>query len=527
MDLEIRVENSLLGSEMKIARDQFQHLLNVGQRTLHSRYNHEEIEEAGVDSMLEKASLLFAGTYNALKKKIATEAPEINTQRVAFKRSYLAYCASEAVLQYVSSEFNGEELVFEAQSKKPNVNSDAALITSALKGLNTGVSSTNHLVETRGSILSYFSEYKHRAKRELVGKEFKDAYKQAKRTTIISDLFRIEGIDEPAAKVLTEKVHDQTKIKASTLFEKPPHIIRLDELIQAKDILGNQRAKEDIKESVFQLFANDPVQGNPFDADGGLRDIYLLAGDSGTGKTMLAQYAISEAVRLSKGYSLPFQAVEIELDDAHQDGPVQIARYQFNWIVEKNIPTIVLFDEAEDKCRDRGQLSNATHKIAVTNEILRFTDGISYPKGAGRLSFFLSNRPYDIDKALRDRAQNGIYHCQGPTTPEEKGTVLRNNLHKSLQKRFIKVDAWEQHGELCYELDLKGRQLREIAKSVVDGSRTNHYPQQFFHMSYEQKLKEIRKRHKPVTDEILQEHIYKIANKKDQVLTAAQEFNQQ
>jgi AAA+ superfamily predicted ATPase len=525
MNLEVVVKKSLLASEMKIAKDQFSHLLNIEKEAVHSRYNKQAITEANIDALIEKTTLLFAGVYASLKKTIEKETPQLRKEPVEFTRAYFAYCASEAVLQYLPKEFSGDSFGEHSEHRKPNTSSDAALITSTIRDLAKALSITEHLGQSYGAILTHFQRFKEKAREQIQEQKYQKAYSLVQRVNITNELFTIKGIDKYKGTTLTKKLNAKTSTTEQEDFKQKPKIITLDKQIHAEDILGNNEAKKSIAESVFQLFAADPERGNPFQEDGGFQNIYLLAGDSGTGKTMLAHYAITQAQILSEKYNIPFQAVEIAFDSSLQDGPVQVARYQFSWIVEKKIPTLVIIDEAEDKVHDRGKLFNATHKIATTNEFLRFTDGLTYGLGGNRISFFMTNRPYDVDRALRDRASGGTYHCQGPTTPEEKMIVLRNNIEKNIDQKFVEVDQWESFGELCYTLDLKGRQLREVAKSIIKSSRTNDYPTNFMNMNYEDKRKEIQKRYKPITNEVIEQHIYTIANKKSEVKEASQAFN--
>ena len=527
MTLELVIKDELLKSKIGVSNVEFSAVLNLQQRALEVKYSSDEsVDLDSAKTLVKNASLMFAGAYHSLKETFAEQETFFSSTSPSFQRSYLTTLASEAVLQYVDSSYSDNVSPHSSTVHTPDIRSDSVLITASLKDVITTLKQTVDVTDTKSAVLAYFSSFKQLSKDKLHSFQEKNSLQKANKTTIKGKYFTLRGVEDTIIKSITEPINSANKSKTSSLFTVKPNIITIDELLSAKDILGNEKAKNEIKSSVNNAFAyNFSVNKNPFLEDGGFRQKYLLVGDSGSGKTILVHFAISEALRLSEKHGKEFEAIDLDFTDAHQDGPIKILKHQLDYVSRGDKIYLIAVDEADGKFPSREKLFNAAHKTETGNEMLNFLNGLSYTNKGNYIILFTSNTPHDLDKALRSRLKTGTHYCEGPVTPKQKGKVLENNLRSYLQPKFLKANKWDYFGSLCHDLNLQGRDLRSVAELIASSSRTNHFPGNFMDLSYDVQVREIKKRHTLVTNQVVEKAIYIIGNKTEDIQKAALAFS--
>jgi len=236
-------------------------------------------------------------------------------------------------------------------------------------------------------------------------------------------------------------------------------------------------------------------------------------------------YGISQAMIFAEKTGKEFEAIDLTFRDAHQDGPVLILKNQLEYISQGDKLFFVSIDDADAKFPSREKLFNAIHRADTGNEMLQFLNGLTYLNRGNYIISFTSNKPFDLDKALRSRLSKGTYYCEGPVTPEQKAKVLENNIRSYLNDNFLKVTKWKEFGELSQELGLQGRDLRSVAELISENSRTNHFPKNFHtKMEYKLQVQEIKKRHVNITNKVVESAIYEIGTKQQELQNASRAF---
>jgi SpoVK/Ycf46/Vps4 family AAA+-type ATPase len=146
---------------------------------------------------------------------------------------------------------------------------------------------------------------------------------------------------------------------------------------------------------------------------------------------------------------------------------------QLHKISSSNKAFIVFLDDCEKYFPDR-TTSRLDHKKDVVTEFLHFTQGLNGYKNRGNyLLIATANLPQTIDKALLSRFGDGVFHCEGPLTSYEKANVLKQNLSKGIEQGFVSVSNWEDIGSLAMKYNLKGRDLYNIARTLLGESRSS------------------------------------------------------
>ena len=529
MKLEVIVEDILLKTMIGSAKDEYKPILDLQENALIKRFGTRTNEAVEALDTLNKSSLMFAGVYQSVKSKLTAEGIFTTAIPDDFKRAYAVYVASEAVVRFLSKDSQGPmQQSFTRQRPISDFNLELELrdyntIADVLENLAKYVSGASRAADVKLDITNYF--------RFLTGYSLKKlqspsmyAYKETvENLRIKGKYFEVSGLKKSLKK--SSKHKPQKQEAGVAIFEKDPTIITLERRIEKKVVMGNDEALNAVEIAVHHLLAYDPVKKtNPYLFDGGFRQLILLVGDSGTGKTMIFKYGISEAQGIAEAYNLDFVAVALDFEDSYQDGPVQILRHQLSGIVQDNRPYLVFVDEMESKFSARKSVNTAHFEQKTIREFLDFTNGLGYPNRGNYVLLGASNLPDQIDKAIRSRFSKGTYLCEGPKTFEEKARILYNNLLGGINAGYVQISDWRGIGEVAKSLELSGRELAECARDLIEKSRTNHFPANFYQLNFDDKLRVIKSHHDKVRDEKLVRRLYAIAEKKQMVQTAAAQF---
>ncbi len=199
-------------------------------------------------------------------------------------------------------------------------------------------------------------------------------------------------------------------------------------------------------------------------------------------------------------------------------------RYQLQSIVNDNRSYLIFLDEMETKFSARKSHKTQRYEEKTIREFLDFSNGLGYPNRGNYVVCGASNRPMDIDKAIRSRFSKGIFHCKGPVTAEQKAKLLYINLLEGINAGYIRIKDWQAIGELALTLQLGGRDLEQAALDLIDSSRTNSFPRDFYQLNFQDKLKLIKEHHKVIGDDELVKQLYLIANKREVVAQTSLNF---
>lgn len=273
------------------------------------------------------------------------------------------------------------------------------------------------------------------------------------------------------------------------------------------DIVGNEVAKLEVYNAVRNLFSYDSKgKKNAQLKAGRLNSHILLVGEPGSGKSMIAEYAINFGKELAEKHNVTLNSGELHFNSENQDGPIIELRKQLKEINKGEDLYIIFMDEVEDKF----PLSthNQEHKGETVNELKKFIEGVEYQNKGNYIIFAATNHLNKINKEINSRLKSTTYHCKGPISAKEKATVFKANLEKQVNEKYFEFE-WNEVNELFSKYTLSGRHLRDAAKEIANKANMlkytkGDYPDEYYKLNFTQRVKYIQNETKPITiDDII------------------------
>ena len=156
----------------------------------------------------------------------------------------------------------------------------------------------------------------------------------------------------------------------------------------------------------------------------------LLFGPPGTGKTLLAR-AVAAQARAAFFSVSPSSLLSKFVGESEK-----VARAVYD-CARRRAPAVVFFDEIDALASRRGASSEHEASRRLKTELLTQIDGIN--TGASVLTLATSNRPWDLDEAMRRRLERRIY----VPPPDTNGREAMLKIHTTGLKLAGDVDLAE------------------------------------------------------------------------------------
>lgn len=530
MTLEIIVEDVLINTKLRSASDEYSGLIQLQNSSIIQKWGLLKNDSPKIGDMINKASLGFAATYNAVKQKI-NEDKVFNVHIPEdFKREFYVYCGADAVIQALDRNSSSTmQKVREYDKPAPDMNidyktRDYITISEIIQNLSKYITDYAQIDDLGSYVKSYFKYVQENAFNMLTMPGTNNYQDCVKKLKIIGKGFEINGLKKRSSND-TSKTKEEKQSSEEDIFSVDLKEIKPQRPLEKNDIFGNDDALTCVENSVASLLAYDTKKRlNPYLLDGGFNQLILLVGDSGTGKTMIMEYAVSLADKISKENKIDFLPVKMDFSSHFQDGPIKILKYQLSSITNDNRPYIVFLDEMEGKFPSRTDENSLRFEQKLITEFLDFTNGLSYNNKGNYVIIGATNLAENIDKAIKSRFKRGTFVCNGPRTKEEKAKVLYNNLVPGINGGYVKINNLADIAEEAVKAGLSGRGLMQCANDVLEKSRVNHYPKNFYSFSFEDKLSVIKSHHRVVDDTVIMDALHEIAKKDDCIFSASLQY---
>lgn len=445
---QITLEDRLLESMALSAKEDFQPLLkNV--RYDWTRKNATVENEQAAD-LVSKTVGIYGGIFKALKEKFKDERLQASKGEDAAYRAYMTYVAAQGTIDLLLKSSKGSISRSVSQSSR-NTSiqfgaTDFTTLSDVISQLTKEVGAQKDHIGLKYEIIAYLAGISTLAASFLSDEKSVKLKERFSTYQITGKNFEVTGLN-----VRTEKfVSDQSLRKqVQDVLVNP---------VSVQEIVGNSEAIDLIDREVACLLYYDPVEKrNPFM---GFTQFLLLAGTPGTGKTMLANYAMNRAQEIAALYKKQLSLVKLDFEDRYQCGPLDNIRTQLTQVSEGNQAYVIFVDEIDTKIPSR-ESGKDGYKNEVIGEFLRFRGGGGYRNRGNYLVVATSNKPDGLDAALLD-----VFHLeqvQGPVTAEEKLQVLQNNLAKGVERGNVRIKEWEGIKDLLVVHNMSGREIYNIA----------------------------------------------------------------
>lgn len=444
----ITLEDRLINIMTRVSLDRAKPLLSVLESDLTRRFNYVNETKQAI-SFTEKIIGHYGGIYLALKQDLKKDINNPN-----FRKKYFNFIACEATLQ----KFGMDNLSFnQSQVISPMQYLPSHELNEVIKSVYNLTASSKSIPKISQNI----NQFLRNNSTSLVGEMSLPIFNQEKQ--IVED-WAIKGNGfEVSFNKLKQKIIQghQQNINNSNLQEKIETHVRtlrphnLNPLKQ-KDIFGNEDAISLVNNEVPCLFAYDNLEKrNPFL---GFSSYLMFVGLPGTGKTMLARYAMSLGKSLAEKYHKPLSLVQLDIKDSWKNGSYLNLESQFQEINKGDKIYMVFIDEI-DKALAGDQDQGAVEQF------LKFRGGAEYNDKGNYIILSTTNNPEVIHKGIM-RSFN-ILNIEGPKTIDDKINLLRNNL----QGTYLKINSWDSIYDAFSKYDLTGSDISKIAERTKMKSR--------------------------------------------------------
>ncbi len=241
--------------------------------------------------------------------------------------------------------------------------------------------------------------------------------------------------------------------------------------VVGKEVIGNDEAMSGLRRNLYRLGHFNPATMSNLFVEAGLppAQTALLSGPTGTGKTLLTNVLYGEFIDWVARYNLaPVKEHRLgnDLKTSLINEGVENLRRHFNEMLSEPVIHLGLVDEFEGLAFRRSDLTNHPEEYKFQTEYMLGLSRLEGIKDRGNVFLtHITNFPGRLDPAMRARVSELAFAVYGPTTPEERGLLLRNELRQGVELGVVQVDDWEGLGRLAGELiaDCSGRDLKNLA----------------------------------------------------------------
>lgn len=241
-----------------------------------------------------------------------------------------------------------------------------------------------------------------------------------------------------------------------------------------EDIIGNENAKDLLKESVWKTMAyRVDDQASPFQTDDG--DIaypyhVLMEGPPGTGKTLTIGAALNFAHEQAQEYDKPIEVRKIEarnIGSKYKNESSQNLENELQAIMDPEVIGFGVLEDVDALVADREEVDDDPEEGKIVGTLLNMMEGIESSPGSYML-MATTNKPTNLDDAFKNRWHQQI-HVPGPEDAEEAAELAEHILsHHHPAPKNIRVDEWDSIGEQAHEYGFVGRELRNATLSLID-----------------------------------------------------------
>ncbi|MCC7574092.1 ATP-binding protein [Candidatus Woesearchaeota archaeon] len=256
------------------------------------------------------------------------------------------------------------------------------------------------------------------------------------------------------------------------------------------DIIGNVVVKDSLDLSMRKLFLyNSERKNNPALEKMQFKQNFLLVGESGNGKGMLAAYAASVGSDLASKLDKDLRIVSMENNSSYQDGPIlKLLSYLKN-ISNSDDLFLVILDEVDSVFSSRVDYKTQNYQKKLVTELLKFTsNSVEYVNKGNYVLIAMTNTPNQLDPAFLNRLNKGTYLCEGPKSVDEKILLVKNLIYKLVPDDVVRVKDWNKIGGVAYDLGLSGRELKDCVENLFESSCLNGLPSNIYGLDYDKQL---------------------------------------
>ena len=285
------------------------------------------------------------------------------------------------------------------------------------------------------------------------------------------------------------------------------------EKINYDDIIGNTDAKNAITTSIKKLFLYDEAKKmNPALQKMQFKQNYLLIGEPGNGKGMLAAYAATLGEEISKKVNKNLKIITMENNSRYQDGPILKLIDYFKTITNTNDLFLIIMDEIDSAFTTRTDNKTQNYQKKLVTELLKFTsNSVEYLNKGNYIITAMTNNPTELDPAFLNRMNKGIYLCEGPKTKEEKTTLIKKILYKNVPEDKIQINNWNMISDEIQKTNLSGRELKNCVENILEQNSKKDIPLSLINETYEKKLRFFDE-FKTITEQKVLQEVYRTIN---------------
>ncbi len=511
MSLEIILDDDQMDKQFAVTASTHKRLIENHQLELKNVPHYNKLEDA-----IKETIILYTGTFSAVKEILrgssvvnSIKQKDILASAIASKGAAMYFGAKTGAIGTGKGKREDDEIDFGNEDKAiassinllTNTAKDSTRFTSLSEAVKTGYDA---LAKTSGQAAFIANNY------------------LANSIKVKSAYFTFEGLETHDIQPKTKK-KQQVEENGEDKFVKDPVRIKITKPVRRKDIQGNKSALDAIDAIVDKNMAYDLAARENPEADEGFQQISLIYGPSGTGKSMVVEYAGTKSQQIAEKQGIPFEIVKLQYNTSWQDGHVQILRHQLNYITQPDKIRLVIMEEADRDLTARAKTNSETQK-KVIGEFLDLSNQTAYANHHNYAILLVSNIPGEIDPAIRRRAREATYECRGPETKEEKLIVLKNNLGNRIKEGYVQVKDWNAIGDLAMELNLMGSDLRDTSKLVKKYISSGKRPANYHGMSLDKKKQIIKDNRNSITDKDFKNFMYQIGTAEKRLTDADKLF---